>query len=498
MNSFNILKELQQLIGRSHLPKITDEIRRSASEAISVLGNDDLLVKYFSLHLEKLKPLLTQILENKKNPPLDITSYYLKDFLTDLQQEYRNIVIAELEKAIFESHDFDRIFRYTGSLLTQLIDEGHSIEELFNIAQNIFIRNRSQQVRSFVENFQFTKEIITRARSEYKILFRLEGCKKYHYWPEQIGDIEIIREPSIQGAPQDVDSFLYPGQNVLFAQMRVLSQDDRSAGLSAKKELDEILDLIRFELEQEVVSVSQAFVSVRVDSGTSRKFLLPSYIQNPMKNVKQAEFEDFLKTTANMFETNHIDSESRERIKSGLRFYRMGRDSELFENKFLNWWTALEFLSRTGEKGAIPEEVESKLVAALVPHYTVKHLQSYKDTLNFCNVSNVRKEISLLDLLQLIRDQNEYANIRSELSEFPIVDYRLNYFRQQTKDAESLYRFLTRHKQNLKWHIHRIYRIRCDIVHSAKYTITLTLLCANLEYYLKSLLSLILANLEKK
>ena len=60
-----------------------------------------------------------------------------------------------------------------------------------------------------------------------------------------------------------VKKFLNPDQNVLFAKFKVPAQDDRSAGLLAKKELDGILDLIRFELENRVISVESDFISIR-------------------------------------------------------------------------------------------------------------------------------------------------------------------------------------------------------------------------------------------
>jgi hypothetical protein len=48
---------------------------------------------------------------------------------------------------------------------------------------------------------------------------------------------------------------------------------------------------------------------------------------------------------------------------------------------------------------------------------------------------------------------------------------------------------LNSHERRLRWHVQRIYRARCDIVHSAQRMVDATLLCANLEFYLKTVLS---------
>ncbi|EKS72023.1 hypothetical protein BURK_009331 [Burkholderia sp. SJ98] len=53
--------------------------------------------------------------------------------------------------------------------------------------------------------------------------------------------------------------------------------------------------------------------------------------------------------------------------------------------------------------------------------------------------------------------------------------------------------FLGRVEQGLRWHLQRIYRARCDIVHSAGRMLNIALLCANLEAYLKSVLTALLA-----
>jgi hypothetical protein len=494
MNSHNILVELQNLLNKD-LPNIRDDIQKSAEEALEILTKDKIITTYFNDHLHSLKPLLEKIKEDKKNAPLKITSYYIKDFTSDLNKRYKNLVLHELENSIFNTNDKSEIFAYTGSLLTELIAEGFSIEQLFAIASNILIQRINKKEYTFEKSFSFAKMLITNPPFEFDIIFRLEGCRKYDLWPEFISDIRVEKEITLSNATQEVSSFLHPGQNVLFAKVKVKARDDRTAGQVAKKRLDEILDLIRFDLEHEIVSISSEFVSFRTGAEKPRRFLLPSYIPNPRRDIQHQDFEHFVMTINEVLENVAIDRESKEKIKSGFRFYRMGRDAELFENKFLNWWTALEFISRTGGRGSMIEEVEKKLVSTFIINYTAKHLASYKSTLRYCGVDFIPKGMSLADTLSMIQTQSEYDKIKKAITDYPLIAFQLDYFRNQTQNAKSLSDFIARHKKRLKWHIHRIYRIRCDIVHSAEYTLNLTLLCANLEYYLKSLLSFILDKL---
>lgn len=276
----------------------------------------------------------------------------------------------------------------------------------------------------------------------------------------------------------------------------------------AKDMLEEVLDLIRFELEQEVLSIDQEFVSNRIDKRTSRVFRLPGHIPNPQKNINKDSFQIFIKTVGGTFQSDPAARESRERLKSAFRFYRMGRDAQEFENKFLNWWTGLEYLLRVDERGSIIGEIERRFLPLMVLNYTKKHLETYRNSLSYCKIqipentleqfgiSNLR-EIGLAELFSLIHDPNAYDGIKKQIEHFPAVYFHLQRFKDQTKSPKAILEFLNRHEQHLKWHINRIYRIRCDIVHSAEYSLNLTLLCANLEYYLKSILSTVLEQLNR-
>ena len=511
MNSLNILRENQDLILKENLGDIYEDIRRGAEESLVILSRDKIVSKYFSEHFNRIKPLLEDIAKGTKKeesrPSVKMLSYYLKDILSELVEKYKTNILVELEKAIFESKSQLEIYEYTGTLLSVLIDEGHSIEELFGIIQNIFINNRRGKEFSFADNFQLTKQIVDHGNYTYQSLFRLKGCKKNEFLPSELTDIQFEKEPVIENADETVKSFLYPGQKIVFAKITAAAQDDRSAGIIAKKRLDDLLDLIRFELEQEVITVDKKFVSIRPDKLTARIFRLPSEIPNPNKNITAEDFKQFIHRVNNLIETHSIDRESREKIKSAIRFYRMGRDSEQFGNKYLNWWTALEYLLRSA-KGKIIDEIENKLKAVLLSNYITKYLQSYKSTLSYCRVKPTMTvcekfsiatfaELSNFDFFYLLRDQTEIDSIDMQLSKYPAVVFRLDRFINRIKNSNSLLSFISAHEKNVSWHIHRIWRVRCDIVHSAEYSLNLILLSANLEYYLKYLLNIILSALNE-
>jgi hypothetical protein len=497
MNSVNIIDELMEflLAPKSNLSGIKEDIARTAAEALEILAKDPIVRRHFDNHWQKIYPLLGNIPPKKPLP--DVLAYYLRDFQAELKQNYKGFVIDAIHQEIYESNDLHNLFGHIGSLLSLLIHEGHSIEELFAIIRDIFISNKGKQKYSFDDNFKFAADIISREPSQYDIIFRLQGCRKFDHLKSIMGET-IYTNIEIKDANIKVKKFLNPGQNVLFAQFNVPAQDDRSAGLLAKKELDGILDLIRFELENRVISVDSDFISIRKNDNTARRFRLPTIVPNPAKRIEPKHFEDFVDRFNRIFQNDELSTESKEKIRSTLRFYRMGRDSDLFENKFLNWWTALEYLTRTGEKGGIVDVVIKKLISTLLPHYLEKHLISYKNALLFCGIKSINPQISTLELFEIIHDQSRFDDIIMQIDNLPFFKYRLENFKTKTSDPAALSAFIERHEKNLEWHIHRIWRVRCDIVHSAEYSLNLNLLSANLEYYLKSLLGLIIDSFTSK
>lgn len=326
MNSLNILRELGDLISKEDLPNILDDIKRAAEEALDIMQKDKIISLHFKGLLERIKPLLEEIIKASKSkgikdsPSFFMLRYLTRDFTTDLIQRYKHCIIEELEKSIFKTKSEDNIFAYTGTLLSVLIDEGHSIEELFGFAKNIFVERRGDTAYAFEKSFNFMKRLIDHPDYEYDIIFRLEGFKKKELVPSIIGDVEFLEIFTIE-SDERVSAFLSPGLNVLLGKTRVKAQDDRSAGAIAKKKLDDILDLIRFEMEHEIITVSQEFVSLRLSNSSSRVFKLPSQIPNPNKNITAEEFEQFVKSISEVLDSKTIHRESKERIKSAIRFY---------------------------------------------------------------------------------------------------------------------------------------------------------------------------------
>lgn len=491
MNSFNILRELSELLIKPERQGIYDDIKSVAKEALQIIERENSFLHDYSKHLKRLKPLIEQTagIDPKKDiDKKELVTYYLKDMLSEMRASYKIKLLNALEKALFEKPSQEQIYPLTGMLLSHLVDSGYCLEGLFGLVSNIFLKADG---RCFREKWNTARNIIEQTESEFDIIFRLEGGYQNNLIPPELMGVEFTDTLPIEPPTEPETAFLSKGQGITFAHLRVFAPDDRSAGVQAKRILDDVLDLMRFEWERDVVSVSQEFISRRAKKGKARIFRLPSHIPNPNKNVTRDQFMRFVQRYNKVLSNKHLMTESQERIKSALRFYRMGRDTEQFENKILNWWTGLEYLTRS-ESGKIVEQVISKLVPAMVLAYPSKHLTSMRNTLLFLRVDSTYKEMSNLEFVKLLQNPVEYQKIIGSLPSQVALVSQLKYLKDQMQDCSMILSFLERHQQNLKWHLRRIWRVRCDIVHSADYTMNLTLLCANLEFYLKSQIGMVL------
>ncbi|WP_321969227.1 hypothetical protein, partial [Paraburkholderia tropica] len=83
--------------------------------------------------------------------------------------------------------------------------------------------------------------------------------------------------------------------------------------------------------------------------------------------------------------------------------------------------------------------------------------------------------------------------INDRLRDLPLTQMRFDQFMGFLASPADMKTFLGRVEQGLRWHLQRIWRARCDIVHSAGRMINIALLCANIEAYLKSVLTALLA-----
>lgn len=97
-----------------------------------------------------------------------------------------------------------------------------------------------------------------------------------------------------------------------------------------------------------------------------------------------------------------------------------------------------------------------------------------------------RKETSLL---QIIRDPNLRADLENCCSESPLLRSRISELNDKIGTSASVWKTVEKHRENVKQHLARMYRIRNRIVHGAAHNLSIDHLSANLPAYLVDILN---------
>ena len=95
------------------------------------------------------------------------------------------------------------------------------------------------------------------------------------------------------------------------------------------------------------------------------------------------------------------------------------------------------------------------------------------------------KHCSNSELYTALKDPVQSAAILGKCSSEPYLWKHLSAFTEALKSPSHTAALIKAHDRRIRWQIERIYRARCDIVHAGRQVVTASLLCANLEFYLR-------------
>lgn len=191
------------------------------------------------------------------------------------------------------------------------------------------------------------------------------------------------------------------------------------------------------------------------------------------------------------------------RIINALKLHDSALKSDIVENQYINLFTSLEVL--------IPKDVKAEkdrivqIYDTTIPYLCVNYYKKLLESLlwdlfrwnkkfvleTLSHVAEGRNDVERLAALITLskydgdddKDENgdpaptikELNSLYKKLDEdrFYLMRYRLNRLYKIFKSKKSIFDFMARHEERIKWHIDRIYRLRNGIVHAgvtARYT----------------------------
>ncbi|QBR04188.1 hypothetical protein [Paraburkholderia pallida] len=512
MHAVNILEELLRLTA---LPHASNEDRwMVAREAISILDTESALKRpSLSASTAVIRALLGKSFGEKFDKgPIEkgrsLLDSYLREYVSQLHRCYVHEVIQGIHEAVLapdgrpEADRFNEIRSLTGSLISYLIARGQSIEGLYQLYRQVLVPVKPQKkAYVFAQRFDLLRKLITSESRAWRACFAIDGVTDTKSFPPQIGD--IVFSAAVPPELSTLAGMKEQGHR-LFAYGEADAIDARTAGQLVHDRINRVLDLVRFEYDRANIAVSDQFAVPRPTGPDWRLLPIPKVVPNPQSSVSPAELDAFAQNVGQLVTGERFSREGRDRVLAAFRLYRMGADTTSFENKLVNWWTGLEFLAKgMSGSGPIGAAVEDSVTPVLMGVSVINHLTAYREVLLEQSVELVDapsgqpialKELDFAQLYDVLAEPVHRQTINGRLGDQPLTQMRFDQFMSFLASPTDMNTFLGRVEQGLRWHLQRIYRARCDIVHSAGRMVNIALLCANLEAYLKSVLTAQLAS----
>lgn len=551
MNPLNILRELRRMFD----PPASDDDRRVvALEALDILHNHPVITVNAAKHtgLPDAVAFIAEAVEAKeggfkknilllrsfmREAETALEQHFLADCFTWMEATLHTIPAGETQEQLTASYvSIERVCR---DIVSVAHDQGFSLESLFHLYRQFLPKDPSgvwshrpqpeaavaagtaisaqptgtgapaepvhavpvgaagapapePEPYDFAARFERLKNEILSPPREHRVVFAVSGAPRAAaVCCGDFGSV-VISQDSPGPTGSKISSGLFAeAPRRLFASAVVKSRDGRSAGLQAYGEIGQILDLMRFEYDTPSIQAGTRFLLW--DEDKYRLLALPQLVPNPEADPPTKTLEEFVSHLAGLAARDPSQTETRDRIFSAFRLYRLGTGANMFDNKLVNWWTGLEYLTSGGKNGRdIGETVKSALAPTLTLTYLPKHLVAFRSALGALDieveVAGVKvsvKHCSNAQLYSVLKDATQSAAVLAACASQPYVWKHLAAFIEGVKTPASTAELVKAHDRRIRWQIERIYRTRCDIVHAGRQVITASLLCAKLEFYLR-------------
>ena len=465
-------------------------VRPCLEELVISLKQDDCLT-YTLCNKEKTIQLIRDFIGKDDNQREEFTKYpfilfiinrLIRDnqttYLSNLFQHITDILTdnSPLEEDKFEQI-VNRLDLYILSMGCQLINNGYSKTFLFYKAKEL------SQNCDFINGYDlFKNECLVSKKKNYYVVLKVNISERAFRTGEvsdftkEIDDEKIIKYLSNYSYLQ---SYIKGTKHSRFYISKESALDEYSAMKNAAESLATVLDQINLGMTSlKATALEQGLaVSKNYNGHYSHKY--GKYYRFDGKYFDDIEQVVVLQDCIKIINSNaKIKDDVKDRLTSAFRHLRIANYSMELEEKFLNFWIALEFLfSSPLSNETTFERLKNNLSNILYCCYAKRNLEYLNDILHKKGIIQNNEDFwkkSNGELDNLIISQTSM-----------LIKYRLirlkNHFLTNEKQRRD---YMEQHLCNLRQHITRIYRLRNELVHEAAIKQSIENMTSNLRYYL--------------
>lgn len=312
---------------------------------------------------------------------------------------------------------------------------------------------------------------------EYGVIFKLKLSDKHAFRVNITGLRALNQFPQKYSEnPKINNAFKSLKQDELFIYTGNKGFDFKAVIKKSYQRISEVIDVnILHQSENSIVVENQAFVFHR----SSHRFRIEP-LEEKLDGYYAYEQEGFER-----FSNNYLrlptNSSVRDKIRSAIRFYKLGNESTELEHKILNYWIGFEQLysSEFSDEDSI-KRIKTFFTALNSSFYLQRRTNYLLGTLKRFNILYKEVPVSKEHLFS----EQTMQEIKGLCANIPLAYYRMEKYIELFHRRGEIKKTLSTHHDRLEQHLTRIYRIRNEIVHEGQVSTNLELVAGHLRHYL--------------
>ena len=400
--------------------------------------------------------------DGKKNRTLSLLCKSIevenKEFKKNLFVKIKSLLVTD-DKANFEQIDL-----YTSWLVTQLIHQGYSRK---------FIIDRIRKSKTFLDNnstieivFSKLNTVFDNNRDDYEAIFKIKpnSADTLLIASNQINELDAFPK-EFENKRYISERFKEISEGEKYLSVIINSLDFWSALRTTYLLVTETVEInCLHDIDNKITLDKQALII----HCSSRSYRMESIEEN-LDGFYDYQESDFVRFVENFKALNGRSNVAYEKIRSAIRFYKLGNDSQEIEHKILNYWIGFEqlFSAIDTEEDSI-NRMKSFFIAINAVYYWQRR------TTYLLNRAGVNYSFDNFTNSQLPVDPHPNPQIQHRLEKYVVL---LN-------DKKELRGSIEKHIKRLNQHLTRIYRVRNELVHEGRTSVDLFLIAGHLRHYL--------------
>lgn len=481
-NPYTIFKELNESIekfNKNRIKNFDPTITSIGNEAYGQLSNTyvDEVLNFNSFNINDIKTALKEKCYNKGNKGEFRRSIKLlsKSILND-NQDFLTTLLSKIEDIINSgtNNNYVKLDRFSSWLITQMIHEGYSRKfiknQLFHYRRKLYSERLDipQVFNGLRSDFIKEKEI-------YEVVFKLKSNSINSFKTTNLNQNILSSLSDFHNEQTRYISQEFKGlEDVnVFLKINIKAHDYWSALKKAFINLSETIEINHLHhSSQHIVFEKKALVYRGVNLEHYRMESVEEYLDGHYEYVEESYIR-FL-TSFSSLDTGSV---AREKLKSAIRFYKLGNESIELEHKVLNYWIGFEqlFSSVDSNEDSI-RRMKDFFIKMNCCYYLNRRIKYLLESLERREVFDNGDIISLDNLFNIDVNTFEFNN--------SLISIRLKKYLTEFKDNKNIKKVIELHKSRLEQHLTRIYKIRNELVHEGRTSTDLNLIVGHLRHYL--------------